>query len=339
MNGSKLLFLFVSFFVTLPGYSANFSEYLVSRYKVRYVEMLPPLAENKTLIISSRYFKPEEHYVLKRGLHPRYDMFLFIAGTIGDSAFIMPLKNMDEAAGYLPANRDFLVYVDGHGKTFDQILERGFDLSGRFDINMVMFDWPSDYLALRKTAYAAEDVTGNFVMAMRQLDLLHARYYKTSAVSAFFHSMGNNILKNATTIQLLKYMPENLFSNLILNAAAVRQKDHAKWVEKLHLQKRIYITINSNDRTLQGAKLLRIAHQLGLGTKGSNAKNAHYVNFSSIATTEHNLFLGKSRAEKSNQNIFGFYEQALHGKEVNFSNETAYQILSPSEIIFRFSLQ
>jgi hypothetical protein len=339
MKLHKFIFSLVLLGFVLPGYGVNFSEYMASRYKFLFVEKLPSHSDNKTLIISCRYFKPDENYSQKRGVQPRYRMFLFIAGTIGDSAYVMPVKTMDEAARYLPENRDFLVYVDGHGKTFDQVLERGFELSGRFNINMVVFDWPTNYLALRKTAYAADEVAVNFVVAMNKLSALREIYYPSSAVSAIFHSMGNHILKNITNKHLLKYMPENLFSNLILNAAAVKQGNHARWVDKLSLQKRIYITINHDDRTLKGAKILRLANQLGLGYKGRTAANAQYVNFSQVASTEHNLFLGKSKAEKENQYIYGFYDQAFHGKAVNFNNETAYQILSPSEINLRFSLR
>jgi hypothetical protein len=324
---------------SISGQAINVKDYQSGSYKLRFVQHLPAGSGNITLIISNRYFLTNENYTLKRGLQPHYRMFYFLAGSAGDSAFIMPIKNMEEAAGYLPENHDFLVYIDGHGKSFSQIVERGFDLTARFDICLVVFDWPTDYVALRKTAYNADDVSGNFVEAMEEFARLHDQYYKSSSVSAFFHSMGNHILKNVTNRQLLNYMPKNLFSNLILNAAAVSQHGHTRWVEKLNLQKRIYITINNNDRTLQGAKILRVSNQLGLGFKGRMAKNAKYVDFSQLSTIDHNLFLGKSTAEKNNQYIFDFYDQALHGKEVDFQNETAFQILSPSEICLRFSVQ
>jgi hypothetical protein len=323
----------------LPGHAVNFKEYVSGRYKIRFVQHLPSSSENITLIISNRYFLSNENFTLKRGVQPHYGMFYFLAAFVGDSAFIMPISNMNEASGYLPENRDFLVYVDGHGKNFNQIVERGFDLSVRFDINLVVFDWPTDYMALRKTLRNADDVSGNFVQAMVEFAHLHDQYYKSSSVSAFFHSMGNHILKNVTDKHLLKYMPSNLFSNLILNAASVSQQGHARWIEKLNLQKRIYITINSNDRTLQGARILRGSKQLGLGYKGRIAQNAQYVNFSNLATTDHNLFLGKSMIEKNNKYIYSLYDQILHGREVNFKNDMAYQILSPSEICFRLTVQ
>jgi hypothetical protein len=335
----KLVFslLLLGFATTSQG--LTLPDYLTSRYKYRFVEKLPLRTEKQIIIFSCRYFKPEENYIQKRGLQPKYGMFLFIAGTIGDSAFIMPMKSLDEFSDSLSIYRDFLVFVDGHGKTFDQVLERGFELTGRFAINIVLFDWPTDYLTLRKTVINADEVAANFVIAMNKFDKWHKEHYPSASVSAIFHSMGNHILMDVTGKHLLKYMPKDLFSNLILNAAAVKRANYVKWLEKLAIQKRIYITINRNDRTLQGAKVLRAANQLGLGYKGRTADNAKYVDFSQVASTEHNLFLGRSQAEKNNQFIYGFYDQAFHGKEVDFQNETAYQILSPSEISFRFSLK
>jgi hypothetical protein len=337
----KLISLFTGF-ILLVNFSTNgagIRDFPESRYKFRFIENMPPDAQSKILVISTRNFKPDENYLLKRGVEPRFGMFQFIAGTVGDSVYIIPIKNLDEATGYLPKNRDFLVFVDGYGKSFNQILERGFELTGRFNINMVIFDWPTDVQSLKETINASDEVAANFVIAMNKLNALHENHYQSSSVSAIFHSMGNYIIKNITNRHLLKYMPKNLFSNIILNAAAVKQENHAKWVEKLAIQKRVYITFNNEDKTLKGAKLLRFANQLGLGYKRRKATNAQYVNFSKVASTEHNLFLGKTASEKNNPYIYSFYDQAVHGKEVNFNNEIAYQILSPSEISFRFSLR
>jgi hypothetical protein len=337
----KLLSLFTGI-ILLVSYSANgkgLPEFHESLNKIRFVENMPAKAKSKILIISTRNFKPNENYFLKRGVEPRYGMFQFIAGAVGDSVYILPIRNMAEAVEYLPENRDFLVFVDGFGNDFNKILGRGFELTGRFDINMVIFDWPTDNQSYRETVHAADEVAANFVIAMNRLNSLHEKYYQSSAVSVIFHSMGNYIIKNITNRHLLKYMPKNLFSNIVLNAAAVKQMNHANWVEKLAIQKRIYITINSDDRTLWGAKILTLANQLGLGYHGRQAANAQYVNFSKVASTEHNLFLGKTQAEKNNRYIYSFYDQALHGKEVNFKDENIYQIFSPSEISFRFSLR
>ena len=103
-----------------------------------------------------------------------------------------------------------------------------------------------------------------------------------------------------------------LFSNIIVNAAAVKQHNHDKWLEKIHLQERIYVTMNDEDRPLHGAMLLRLAKQLGLGTKGETV------------------------AEQENEYIYRFYDQAFHGSEVIFNELTGFHILRPSveEVFF-----
>jgi hypothetical protein len=132
-------------------------------------------------------------------------------------------------------------------------------------------------------------------------------------------------------------MPDTLFSNIIINAAAVKQRNHAKWVERLNIQKRIYITMNEKDFNLRGAALLRLAGQLGITNHNKTARNAYYVNFSQLSTIEHNLFLGRNTLEKSNQEVFMFYDFAFHGREVNLGENTGFQILSPSDKSFLFS--
>jgi hypothetical protein len=288
-------------------------------------------------VISTRFFKPDRQYYINRGLHPKYKIFYFIAGVKNDTAFVQPLSDLSEVIHFLQPDRDFLLYVDGHGKSFGQSMERGFELTSRFNINLVVFDWPSDYILLRKTVYSADEVSSGFVKVCRSLDVLHEKYYKSSAFSVIFHSMGNRILKTISSTRLLDYMPKDLFENLIINAAAVKQQNHSNWVQKLNIQKRIFITINKNDFTLRGAAILRMAVQLGIGNNNKRARNAFYVNFSDIETLEHNLFLGKSGLEKSYPNIFQFYDLVFHGKEVKFTGNTGFQILGPSDKSFLFS--
>jgi hypothetical protein len=95
--------------------------------------------------------------------------------------------------------------------------------------------------------------------------------------------------------------------------------------------------MNDRDFNLRGAAILRMAEQLGIGNRNQTAGNAFYVNFSDIATMEHNLFLGKSHIEETNPAVFRFYELAFHSKEVKFTQDAGFQILSPSDRSFLFS--
>jgi hypothetical protein len=323
----------------IPAYATpNFlKEYITDRYPIRIVDQMPEGTGHCILMISTRNIKQGEDLVVKRGLDPRYRLSLFITALKNDTAFVIPLKDLDGITDYLSAEKNFLVLVDGHGKTFGHSMERGFELTERFHINMIVFDWPTDYLALRKTVYNATEVTVSFVRAMRILEDIRNKYYTSSAVSVLFHSMGNRIIKDISSTKLLGKMPEYLFNNIIINAAAVRQRNHARWVENLNIQKRIYITMNDRDFNLRGAALIRIAEQLGLSNHNKTAKNAFYVNFSDLSTEDHNLFLGKSQLEKTNPEVFIFYDLAFQGKEVTIGENTGFQILSPSDKSFLFS--
>jgi hypothetical protein len=321
-----------------PTFGQNLKSLFGTRHTLSYVKNLPVKSKNNILVISSRFFQPLDNYTLKRGLHPRLNMFYFVVNFSGDTGSIKPFNNMEEALQYIPDDRDFLVFIDGHGKTFNQALERGFELNERYNSNVIIFDWPTDYFALRKTASNAGEVAINFVKAISEFSILHETYFADKSVSAAFHSMGNRILKELIDQQLLQYMPDNLFSNITLNAAAVKQQHHAHWVEKLQIQKRIYITINSEDRTLHGAMLLSFAHQLGLGFKGLPAQNAIYVNFSNMTTEEHNLFLGKSQIETNNHQIYRFYSNAFQGKQVDFNNEPGFQRKDENMVFYAIPL-
>jgi hypothetical protein len=324
-----------------PAYTSGnfFKDYITSRYPINIVDQMPAGTGNFILMVSTRNIKQGEDLVIKRGLDPRFRLSLFITALRNDTVFAIPLKDFYEITDYLSADKNFLVLVDGHGKTFGHAMERGFELTERFHINIIVFDWPTDNLALRKTAYNASEVTGSFVRAMRRLDDNRNVYFANSAVSVLFHSMGNRIIKDISTTKLLRKMPDRLFSNIIINAAAVRQRNHVRWVENLDIQKRIYITMNDRDFNLRGAALLRIAEQLGLSNHNKTAKNAFYVNFSDLSTVDHNLFLGRSQLEKTNPDVFVFYNLAFHGKEVRIEENTGFQILSPSDKSFLFSVK
>ena len=291
----------------------------------RFVNELPAAAGNRIVIISTRNFKPDKAYKIARGFQPKLKTFHFVAGQTGDSVYVRPFVTLAPALDDMPGHRNFLVYVDGHGKTFDQILERGFELSNRFNINLLIFDWPTDYIALRKTANNADEITPVFVRTMADLDHLRRKSSDQSSISVIFHSMGNHILKNIVEQHFQDYLPGSMFSNIIMNAAAVKQFNHTHWVRKLHIQERIYITINDEDKTLHGAMVLRMARQLGTGYKGDPASKAIYVNFSEIATTEHNLFLGRSVAERNNQQIYRFYQEAFQGNQVDLIRKAGFR--------------
>lgn len=187
-----------------------------------------------------------------------------------------------------------------------------------------MFDWPTEYYALRKTARNARKVTPNFALSVSELNKAFAKQNMNSNISVMFHSMGNLIVRNIVNKGYLDDLPENIFENLIINAAAVKQRNHTKWVDKLDIQNRIYIVSNRDDLPLKGVMLLRLTTPLGAKYKGSLSKKAHYVNFSEIAGREHNIFLGKTPVEENHPSVFYFYFSLFNGKEVDLTNRNYF---------------
>jgi hypothetical protein len=110
-----------------------------------------------------------------------------------------------------------------------------------------------------------------------------------------------------------------------MNAAAVNQDFHNKWVEKLNFQQHIYITSNKQDFNLKGVRIFtKDGKQLGEKVKHPLAQNAVYINFTKAVGfrfptgTTHTYFIGKV-PEKS-LNIRNFFSTILHGNSIDLNN-------------------
>lgn len=312
------LFSFLQTCLLLTASPKRFADRLPDRLPVRMIDTSHKPTGIPVTLISVRHFIADKGYAIRRGLHPNLCLQSFSAYELGDTAYVVPHQSVLHAIHTAAGIGHMLVYVDGHGKTFDQVIKRGFELARRYKIGIVIFDWPTDYLALRKTANNAGEAAAAFVHAMNLLHASLGSLPDKPLVSAIFHSMGNQLLMQSVKQNLVREMPIGLFQNLVLNAASVPQRNHARWIERLNFQKQVYITMNDEDRPLRGAMLLRMSRQLGLGHSGHLASNAVYINFSQVATIEHNLFTGKSEAEKNNEMIFSFYEIAFHSMRFDY---------------------
>jgi hypothetical protein len=148
-------------------------------------------------------------------------------------------------------------------------------------------------------------------------------------LSLFLHSLGNYYLERLVKDSLLADLDSNLFDNLIINAAAVNQEAHANWVDRLHIQKRIYITSNKKDFNLNGARIFsNSGKQLGERLKLPRSTGATYINFTkaiglAIPTgNSHTYFIGKMTNESGN--IKDFYTDLFHGSVANLSDSTRF---------------
>jgi hypothetical protein len=286
----------------------------------RFVNEIPDGATKQMIIVSCRYFSPDKGYKCLSGVHPCLTDFVFLVCAKGDSAFIIPQKSISQAMNKMYNLKDFLIYVNGHKKTFEQNIGRGLELCQRYSINLIMYDWPTDYLFLRKTLLNSKKITKTFSSLLIEFHKTRMENFPNSSASIVFHSMGNNLAKNLVEMGLSDEMESRIFNNLILNAAAVNQKNHSTWVERLNIQERLYITYNKGDMALRTVRHLRLSKQLGTGFNSTMAKNAIYVSFNNVAAMEHNFFLGRNKTEKNNPRFYELYSALFSGSMVDLND-------------------
>lgn len=242
---------------------------------------------------------------------------------------------------------DWLVFIHGDSKTYKQSVKRGFDIQNTHKINVIVFSWPSEIPSLsaiknlknsQQNVLKSHDNFIDILVIMKEFRKSNNSFNQDKKLSLLSHSLGNLYLEQLISNSAYNLKNEYLFDNIIMNSAAVKEKHHINWVEKLNIQKRIYIASNKSDFTLKGKHLFtKGGNQLGEKIKRNKACNAEYISFSKavgfrfpIGTT-HTYFIG-SITEKS-KNIHYFYSQIFHGSDIDLSSEPIF-IKRPKHIYY-----
>ena len=246
---------------------------------------------------------------------------------------VLPVSNLKKAISYMPKqNRDWVVYTEGMGKIFTNDIDRAIALSGQYNVNVLLLDYPSirsnlkripNYkFAIRHARAAYKDFVPVFD-TVKQLRTAHAM--GNGKLNLFFHSMGNNVMRKTVISKQVVLLNDKVWiDNLILNAPCVPERRHKKWVDQLTFAKHIYIHYNPRDHTLQGAHLLSFKKQLGEKVKKPISKIATYINFNSITDRGHSNFLSLQGREPAKQAAMEHYNVLFHGKEIDLSDTTKY---------------
>ncbi len=239
----------------------------------------------------------------------------------GNNWTAIPYSSLEELLNLKNDLKDVVVFTEGLGKTFTLGIDRATKLMRIYPVNGIFFDWPTErpYLGpgknIMKTCKIAPKVAacyGKFLEEFQCYKNEHPQKFQT--VTLLFHSMGNMVLMYNLKNDLYKNLSPGLVSNVVLNAACVKQRHHQKWIDKLSFAKNIYITINDRDRNLRGARIIFAAHQLGEKIKSRQSKKVHYVNFSEVLDGEHNYFLITSLLKRKPY-LKQFYYDIFVGKK------------------------
>ena len=210
----------------------------------------------------------------------------------------VPYSSLEEMLNNKSYFNNMILFTEGLGKTFIRGIDRATRLTQEYHTDVIFFDWSTERPNIQASKNISLTVALSEKIAIPYASFLEdfqaykeKNNHKFKTVTVLFHSMGNLILMHDLQMDLFKNIRQNLVDNVVLNAACVPQKDHAIWLNKLHISKHIYVTVNDRDKNLNGAKLLFFAHQLGERPKGPFCKNVNYIDFSDVLDKQHNYFL------------------------------------------------
>jgi hypothetical protein len=279
-----------------------------------------PEGPAKIFIITNRPYVPkaEKQEYFPNGIAK--SLTYFIAACDGDTWHFHFVSGFEEGMNAINDGRNILVFLEGHGKTLPMALDRAYQVQLRYNLSIVVFDWPSDNRNFKGSLDAISRCEGNFYNFLLQMkDYRRRQMNESQHLSILAHSMGNYFLNHSVERDNGLNLREVFVDNIIMNAPAIPSKGHEKAISQMAFQKRIYITSNKNDVVLRGAGVLTSSRMLGNVVVGPLAANAHYVNFSDVAGTEHSYYYGHQAFEHTLPAFYYFYNTTFQGDEVDFS--------------------
>lgn len=196
--------------------------------------------------------------------------------------------------------RHQLLFVHGYNNELRDVLEAAHQLQQRYGVEVLAFSWPAlggglegtlNYKADKRQARASAGALERAIKIMHErLELItrsdrerlrqkakkehpdnpEAReaYYTQLVdkqcpftINAMYHSMGNYLLKHMLKSTANEGNPL-LFDNVVLCQADTNHLDHEDWVDTIRFRKRLFITINEDDRALNASRLKLGSDQL-----------------------------------------------------------------------------
>ncbi len=305
-----------------------------------------PVSQSDTCLVfvSNRYIHPDSLRFVDEYLDTTTLKYFFLEKLDGKWK-VYQAASLAEAMGHLPHKKDIVVYAEGMGKIFTSNVERAELMSAQYDVNVVMFDYASintsyrpskNFRFARKNARLSAGQYLSLLEEFREARNNNAGWITGVKLTTFYHSMGNIILEQMIkkhNISAINTAP--FIDNLVINAACVPQKRHARWVAQIHFARQIYVHYNRRDMQLKGAHLLTLKRQLGEKISRRRADNATYVNFHSTAGWQHSYFMNFPYNEfRLTPAMTGYFSRLFNGQGISSSELTAL-LASHKEVMRR----
>jgi Alpha/beta hydrolase of unknown function (DUF900) len=292
--------------------------------KIRISKENIPEGKAKIFIITNRPYVPKaDPEYFPNGMAD--SLTYFVAACSGDNWDFHFVPGFKEGMNAINDGRNILIFIEGHGKTLPMALDRAYQVQLRYNLSIVVFDWPSDNSNFYGSLSAIRRCEGNFYDFLLQMKEYRKRQMnKSQHLSILAHSMGNCFLDHLMERDKGSNLSEVFVDNIIMNAPAIPSKGHGEAISKMAFQKRIYITSNRKDMVLRGASVLASSRMLGNIVIGPLATNAYYIDFSDVAGNEHSYYYGHQPFESTVPAFYFFYNTSFNGNEVDFSESKMF---------------
>ena len=321
---ASLIFI-VIFLLGSKTYSQTYNEFYGSTKDWEKIKVVSaPISDTlpKMLIVTNRPFFPhDENRIFFPNAIAEYRKVTYLdVALAGDTWLIRPLESFSEGMRIIDKGKDILLFVHGHGKTFPISIQRAYQIMTRYDVSLILFDWPAKHSNFNKSLARVRRCGENFYNL-----LLNLKAYRKSSMtedqhlSIMAHSVGNYYLTHFVVNGSWQYLNELFVDNIIFNSAAVRSKEHGEVVSLLTISDNKYVVLNKYDKVLRGAHLLTSGKMLGNVVIEPHARNTDYIHFTGIAGLEHTFFAGYHQFEDNNMAVYQFYNDIIHGRKPDFT--------------------
>lgn len=255
-------------------------------------------------------------------------------------------------------NKPILFFVHGYNNDVGDVLKTAHEIECLYKVIVVPFTWPANgggaisgaasYLSDKSDARVSSAALNRAVDIIQRMHLLltqsmqkklqqatHNKHKNNPAAAAALytraverdcnvkigllcHSMGNYVMKH-TLVTSENSTSHLVFDNICLVAADTNNQDHADWVGKLDVRKRLYVVINERDGALMASRIKPGAEQkarLGHYIRKLNSPNAFYVDVSDArgVGASHSYFKGEPVAE--NEALKTLFHGMFNGEAV-----------------------
>lgn len=217
--------------------------------------------------------------------------------------------------------KNCVFFVHGFNQSFQKNLNKAWEIEEAYKVEVIAFSWPSNQGGFilneyRKAKGAATASVGALDATLEKLgsylkEPFNRETLKKCGVKFTFmaHSLGNFLFENY--VRSVRYEGEtNIFDNVVLCQADIDNKGHAGWSDQIKAGKKVYVTINEDDKVLKWSDKIQ-GDRLGSTAKNLNSSNALYFDFTDGEGVDdtHELFY-----KKTNSVVEKFFNEVLNGR-------------------------